>query len=167
MYNRKQFLIKINIVFEFLCKTPSVFQLPGRWQMAHTRQSGRHVILWAGIWCSIWKSQSQRNVNASAPLALAMPLLAQDFLPVPSAQQPLAQSHWTAQPHPCPDSEPGASVNLRGNSWRGKLLPELARSPRGALHHSATLALKGGLNGQAARNTNTLIWELTLYQVLY
>lgn len=67
----------------------------------------------------------------------------------PSAQQSLAQRahtqplHSTTLPLPC--SQPGLSINLRGITWRGKILPELVRSLSGAAQHHAALALEGGL----------------------
>lgn len=33
--------MKINTFFGFLSKIPSVFQMPGRWQMAYTGRAGR------------------------------------------------------------------------------------------------------------------------------
>lgn len=91
----------------------------------------------------------------------------------PSAQQSLAQRarmqplDSTTSPLPC--SQPGPSINLRGITWRGKILPELVRSLSGAAQHHATLALKGGLRVRLTEilTAAAVIGELTLSQVLY
>lgn len=113
----------------------------------------RHLILHM-------KKSNPEKCESLRPLALATSLPTQGYItgrfPQHSSLYPRgnAHSHWTAQPHSCSNTEPGDSINLRGNTWRGTILPKLAISPSGALQHHATLVLRQGLRGQADQNIN-------------
>lgn len=101
--------MKINAFFEFLSKTLSVFQMPGRWQMAHMRQSRRLVILWlasgapyekattTGMWIPqiLWPLQHlcQPKVSSQAGSRCISSLAQRAYTqPLDSTVSPLPQS---------------------------------------------------------------------------
>lgn len=161
--------MKINAFFEFLSKTLSVFQMPGRWQMAHVRQSRRLVILWPGIWCSIWKSHNHRNVNPPDPLAFAASLPTQGFLPAGSLSiSSLAQRAYT-QPldstvSPLPQFWAWSFHQPQREHPERKNTVIIGSKPQWSSAKPCLSAFKQGLRGQADWNTNSS-YRLRAYPV--
>lgn len=93
MYKKKQFLMKINTFFGFLSKTPSVFQMPGRWHTGGRAGGLSSSGQASGAPYEESKPEECEYLSPTGPSDIsALPLLSSQ---APSAQQPLAQSLCT------------------------------------------------------------------------